>query len=138
MSEELVNSVSEMLKEEWLTGGAKVKISGITQEKLNSLDKILEQAYAEGCEKEIKALCDAQLDGSKESSSSVIALYLSGIIELKDHSLDNRNLLTLIEILERNHKEPLVKSICEEIEKNDPSNKFALRKLAEFYNKYLK
>ena len=134
MSEELVNSVSEMLQEEWLTGGAKVKISGITQEKLNSLDKILEQAYAEGCEKEIKALCDAQLDGSKESSSSVIALYLSGIIELKDHSLDNRNLLTLIEILERNHKEPLVKSICEEIEKNDPSNKFALRKLAEFYN----
>ena len=134
MSEELVNSVSEMLKEEWLTGGAKVKISGITQEKLNSLDKILEQAYAEGCIKEIKELCDAQLEGGKENSNSVISLYLSGIIELKDHSLDNRNLLTLIDILERNHKEPLVKSICEEIERNDPSNKFALRKLADFYN----
>ncbi len=134
MSEELVNSVSEMLKEEWLTGGAKVKISGITQEKLNSLDKIIEQAYAEGCVKEIKALCDSQLEGSKENSNSVISLYLSGIIELKEHSLDNRNLLTLIDILEKNHKEPLVKSICEEIEKNDPSNKFALRKLAEHYS----
>ncbi len=124
MSEELVNSVSEMLKEEkWTRAG----ISGFN---LSELEEILEKAKSEHCEKQIKEISDEQLSHTKDS---IVALYLSGMIGLRDGSLDTSNLETLIDILEKNHKSTIVEQICTSILVTDPTNKFALRKLADYY-----
>lgn len=127
MSEELGNSVQEMLKEETWTRAA---ISSFTKNSLMELEEILEKAHTQNCETEIKNICDEKLETSKES---LIALYLSGMIGLKTGSLDESHLNTLVEIFENNHKENLIEHLCNSILDFQPSNKFALRNLAKYY-----
>jgi transcription elongation factor GreA len=127
MSEELIKSVQDMLKEETWTRAA---ISSYTKEKLQELAGILEKARAENCTAEIQAICDEQLTVSKDS---IIALYLSGMISLQNRTLDNSSLVELVDIFQKNHKESVVEFLCESILEDDPSNKFALRTLAEFH-----
>lgn len=127
MSEELENSVREMLKEETWT---RVGISGFTKNNLTELSQILERTYTEGSKDEIKKICDEQLANTK---NSIVALYLSGMIALKSGSLDNSSLVTLVDIFEKNHKEQLIELLCNSILEEDPKNLFALRKLAEYY-----
>lgn len=127
MSEELENSVREMLKEEtWTRAG----IANFTITNLNDLAEILKQAHNQNCENTIKDICDQQLLDRKDSIS---ALYLSGMIALKTGSIDTSPLVILIEIFEKNHKEQLVESLCLSILAEDAQNKFALKKLAEYY-----
>ena len=71
MSEELENSVREMLKEETWT---RVGISGFTKNNLTELSQILERTHKENWEKQIKDICDEQLVNTK---NSIVALYLS-------------------------------------------------------------
>ena len=127
MSEELENSVREMLKEETWT---RVGISGFTKNNLTELSQILERTHNENWEKQIKDICDEQLANTK---NSIVALYLSGMIALKSGSLDNSSLITLVDIFEKNHKEQLIEQLCISILDEDPQNLFALRKLAEYY-----
>jgi len=127
MSEELVNHVQEMLKEETWTRAA---IGNYTKNNLIELAGIVEKTRQENCEDEVKKICDEQLSHTKDS---IIALYLSGMIALNKGALDNSALVSLIEIFEKNHKEALVEYLCQAILDEDPQNKFALRKLAEFY-----
>lgn len=127
MSEELENSVREMLKEEtWTRAG----ISNFTKNNVAELEAVLERTRKENCEKVIKDICDEQLAHTKES---IVALYLSGMIALQTGSLDNSALVSLVDIFEKNHKELLIEQLCENILATDPQNKFALRKLAEYY-----
>ncbi|MCH5291925.1 MAG: transcription elongation factor GreA [Treponema sp.] len=128
MSEELENSVREMLREEtWTRAG----INNFTKNNLVELAGTLEKARAENSEEAIKAICDEQL--SHNAKDSIIALYLSGMIGLRSGSLDNSALVNLVDIFEKNHKESLVEHLCKTILEEDPQNKFALRKLAGFY-----
>ena len=86
----------------------------------------------ENCGDEVKSVCDELLGNNK--NSSIIALYISGMIGLKSGDLDFSALESLIDIFQKNHKEPLVKYLCvEKILKDDPSNKFALRTMADYY-----
>lgn len=127
MSEELENSVREMLKEEtWTRAG----ISNFTKNNLVELAGILEKARAENCENTIKEICDEQLTHTKDS---IVALYLSGMTSLFQGSLDNSNLVSLVDIFEKNHKEILIEYLCTTILDEDPQNRFALRKLAAYY-----
>lgn len=127
MSEELVKKVQEMVKEETWTRAA---ISNYTINSLKELAEVLKSARSENCEDEIKEICDEQLNHTKDS---IIALYLSGMIALGKGTLDNSTLISLIDVFEKNHKEQLVEYMCTSILEDDPTNKFALRKLAEFY-----
>ncbi len=127
MSEELVKSVQEMLKEETYT---RATISNYTKNNLIELAGIVEKAKNENAIDEVKALCDEHLTHTKES---IIALYISGILGLKKGTLDNSSLVTLVDIFEKNHKEQVVIYLCETILSDDASNKFALRTLAEIY-----
>lgn len=127
MSEELVKKVQDMVKEETWT---RATISNYTTNSLNELAAIVKAAREENCEDEVKAICDEQLS---HTNDSIISLYLSGMIALGKGTLDNSALVSLIEIFEKNHKEQLVENMCQSILDDDPSNKFALRKLAEFY-----
>ncbi len=127
MSEELENSVREMLKEEtWTRAG----ISNFTKNNLVELAGILERTRAENCENTIKEICDEQLSHTKDS---IVALYLSGMISLLQGSLDNSNLVSIVDIFEKNHKEILIEYLCNSILEEDPQNRFALRKLAAYY-----
>ncbi|MCH5295606.1 MAG: transcription elongation factor GreA, partial [Treponema sp.] len=127
MSEELENSVREMLKEEtWTRAG----ISNFTKNNLMDLSSILETARADGTEGRIKEICDEQLIHTRDS---IVALYISGMVALRTGSLDNSALTNLADIFEKNHKEALVEYLCQTILEEDPQNKFALRKLASYY-----
>lgn len=127
MSEELVKSVQDMLKEEIWT---RATISNYTKNNLIELASIVEKARSEDCVDEIKHICDDQLAHSKDS---ITALYISGMLGLKKGTLDNSSLVNLVDIFQKNHKETIVVYLCETILNDDPSNKFALRTLAECY-----
>lgn len=124
---ELIKSVQEMLKEETWTRAA---ISNYSKEKLIELSGIVEKARNENCTGELKAICDEQLANSRDS---IIALYISGMISLKEGILDESSLRELVDIFQKNHKEPVVEYICQNILEEDENNKFALRTLAESY-----
>ncbi len=127
MSEALVKKVQDMLKEESWTRAA---IGAYTKNNLIELATIVESARNENCIDEIKQICDEQLANTKES---IIALYISGMLALGKGALDNSDLVTLVDIFQKNHKEPLVVYICESILDSDKDNKFALRTLADIY-----
>jgi len=127
MSEELIKSVQDMLKEETWT---RATISNYTKNNLIELATIVEKARNENCIDEIKAICDEQLAHTKDS---IIALYISGMLGLKKGALDNSSLVSLVDIFKNNHKEPIVIYLCESIIEEDANNKFALRTLAECY-----
>ncbi len=127
MSEELVKSVQEKLKEETWT---RATISNYTKSNLIELAEIVEKAKNENCIDEIKEICDQKLAQSKDS---VMALYISGMLGLKKGALDTSALVLLIDIFKKNHKEPLVTYVCDTILEEDPNNKFALRTLFSAY-----
>ncbi len=127
MSKELVDLVQAKLKEDTWT---RATISNYTKDVLVELTTIVEKAKSEGCIAEIKAICDEQLSHTKDS---ITALYISGMLALKQGSLDNSSLETLVDIFQNNHKEPIVIYMCETILQDDKSNKFALRTLAASY-----
>lgn len=127
MSEELIKSVQEMLTEEKWT---RATISNYTINNVKELAVVLEKAKNENCTKEINEICAEHLTHTKDS---IIALYLSGMISLEQKTLDNSNLITLVDIFEKNHKESVVQYLCENILEDDANNKFAIRTLADLY-----
>ena len=128
MSKELVDLVQAKLKEDTWT---RATISNYTKNDLVELTTIVEKAKNENCIDEIKTICDEQLSHTKDS---ITALYISGMLGLKQGSLDNSSLETLVDIFQNNHKEPIVVYMCETILADDKSNKFALRTLAANYD----
>src|SRR5574344_656763 len=102
MSEELVNEVQGMLKEETWTRAA---IGNYTKNNLTQLSEIVGKARNENCEDDVKKICDDVLVNSKDS---IVALYISGMISLGKGALDNSALVSLVDIFEKNHKELLV------------------------------
>ena len=127
MSKELVDLVQAKLKEDTWT---RATISNYTKNDLVELTTIVEKAKSENCIDEIKEVCDEQLSHTKDS---ITALYISGMLALKQGSLDNSSLETLVDIFQNNHKEPIVVYMCETILADDKANKFALRTLAANY-----
>ncbi|WP_294430823.1 transcription elongation factor GreA [uncultured Treponema sp.] len=127
MSKELVDLVQAKLKEDTWT---RATISNYTKNNLIELTTIVEKAKSEDCVNEIKEICDEQLSHTRDS---ITALYISGMLALKQGSLDTSSLETLIDIFQNNHKEPIVVYICETILADDKSNKFALRALSSIY-----
>ena len=127
MSEELIKSVQEMLNEEKWT---RVAITNYTKNNFIELGAKLEAAKNENCIDEVKAICDEHLSHTK---NSIIALYLSGMLGLKQHSLDNSAITELLTIFIDNKRTQIVEYLCEKILEEDETNKLALRTLAECY-----
>ncbi len=124
---DLMQSIQDMLKEETWT---RATISNYTQNNLEELAEIVKKAKSEGNVKEIHEICQEHLAHSKDS---IIALYICGILDLQNGSLDNSALVTLVDIFQKNHKENIVNYLCESILADDENNKFALRTLADIY-----
>ncbi len=130
MAEQLIKSVQDMLKEETWTRAA---ISNYSKEKFIELAAVVEDARNKNCVKELQAICDEQLLHQKDS---IIALYVSGMLSLHQDALDNSNLVALVDIFQKNHKESVVEYLCTSIIEQDSNNKFALRTLAEYYKSH--
>jgi transcription elongation factor GreA len=128
MSEELIASIQEKLKEETWT---RATISEYTENSLKDLDKYVDQSFSDNCSEDVKKICEEHLDSNK---NSIIALYISGMIGLKSGDLDHSSMEALVDIFQKNHKEPIVKYLCvEKILCHDPQNKFALHTMAVYY-----
>ncbi len=128
MSEELVKSVQDLLKEETFTRAA---LSQYSKSNFIKLAELVEQANAQNCIDELKAVTDEHLVHTK---NSVIALYISGMLGLKKHSLDNSSLVTLVNLFLDQHRNNVVTYLCESILEEDENNKFALHTLADCYS----
>ena len=127
MSEELENSVREILKAEtWTRAG----IGNFTENNLNELSSVLEKTKEEKAEEKIMEICDEQLQKTKDSVS---ALYIKGMLSLRDRSFESKEIINLIDIFEKNHREQIAEAICDNILAEAPKNIFALRKRAEYY-----
>lgn len=127
MSEELVKSVQGMLNEEKWT---RATINNYSKNNFIELAAIIEKAHDENCTNELKEVCDEHLSHTK---TSIIALYISGMLALEKGALDNSALTSLIEIFQDNHKSNVVTYLCETILEKDSNNKFALHILADCY-----
>lgn len=102
MAEELIKSVQDMLREETWT---RASISNYSKDKLIELAAIVEKARNENCVKELQEICDEHLSHQKDS---IIALYISGMLSLHQDALDNSNIVSLVDIFQKNHKESVV------------------------------
>ena len=122
----MIEKIQEMLNEEKWT---RATINSYTVNNFEELNSIIEKIDYDDL-LEIKDLCDEHIAHTK---TSIIALYISGIISLKKHFIDDSNLIQLINLFYDNRKWPLVEFLCNEI-LSFGENKIALRTLSECYN----
>ncbi|MBN2736599.1 MAG: transcription elongation factor GreA [Spirochaetales bacterium] len=126
MPEAITKSLNELLnKEKW----TRATLNSYSIGNFKELDEILTEAEGEEDRQAIKDICDEHLVHSK---NSIIALYLSGIIALSQHMVDDTNLIMLINIFFDNHKWNIVEFLCNQILQYG-ENKYALRTLSDCY-----
>lgn len=127
MSEKLLDSISELLNEEKWT---RATLNNYTVGNFKELDKILDEVFQNETEEDVVQLCDEHLQHTK---NSIIALYISGVLNLSRQTVDDTNLIMLISIFTDNHKWNIVEYLCQRILEFG-ENKSALRTLADCYN----
>lgn len=126
MSADCIKTITELLNEEKWT---RATINNYSVSNFEDLDKLIETAYADEVQAEIKELCDQHLTHTK---NSIVALYISGIIGLRRQLIDDTNMVSLIKIFTDNHKWNIVEFLCNSILEFG-ENKYALRTLADCY-----
>ncbi|MDR0784325.1 MAG: transcription elongation factor GreA [Treponema sp.] len=126
MSEELLKNVQKMLTEEKWT---RATLNNYSTNHFKDLDVILKEAQEKKTSEELKEICDDHLGHTK---TSIIALYLSGMVSLSRQIIDDTALINLVTIFADNHKWNIVQYLCERI-LDFGESKFALRALADCY-----
>ena len=124
MSKKLTENIIGMLNEEKWT---RVTLNDYAIGNFQTLDKLIESIQAENQQDEINALCEEHLQHTKNSFA---ALYISGIISLSKHHVDDTHLLNLISLFSDNHKWAAVEYLCQRI-LSFGENKEALKIWAE-------
>ena len=124
---DLIQHLNELLNEEKWTRAA---INNYTVSNFEELDGIVQRVEAEGLEGEVRELCEEHLQHTK---NSIIALYISGLLDLTRQSVDDANLILLTKIFTDNHKWNLVEYLANRILEYG-ENRFALRILVDVYN----
>lgn len=127
MSGKLLERVGESLNEEKWT---RATLNNYTISNFKELDDVLDEILASDVQDEVIELCVEHLQHTK---NSIIALYLSGVMNLSRQTVDDTNLVTIIDIFTDNHKWNIVEYLCRRILEFG-ENKFALRTLADCYN----
>ena len=127
MSAKLLEQIGELLNEEKWT---RATLNNYTVNNFKELDDVLDEVFKSEVRDEIMELCTEHLQHTK---NSIIALYISGVLNLSRQTVDDTNLVTLIEIFTDNHKWNIVEYLCRRILEFG-ENRFALRTLADCYN----
>jgi transcription elongation factor GreA len=127
MSEsQLAAKVQEMLNEEKWTRAA---LGTYSVTNLKELDALLEDANREKAVEEIRAICEEHLSHTK---TSIVALYLTGVIALMRQQIDDSAMVALIDLFADNKKWTVVEFVCQRM-LDFGENRTALRRLAECY-----
>ena len=127
MAESTIGTIGELLKEETWTRAA---LNNYTVGNLKELDELVQRIEENDEQSEILELCEEHLQHTK---NSIIALYLSGIIQLSRQSMNDGNLIMLVNLFSDNHKWKIVECLCHRI-LDFGENKYALRTLVECYS----
>ena len=122
----LLRKVQDMLNEEKWT---RATLSNYSTTQFKELDGILKEAREERLFDELRKLCEEHLVHTK---TSIIGLYLAGMVSLSRQIIDDAALVNLVTIFADNHKGNIVKYLCERILDYGES-KFALRTLGDCY-----
>jgi transcription elongation factor GreA len=123
----MIEKITEMLNEEKWT---RATINSYTVANFEELDALLLDDSNRADWLKIKEICDEHLTHTK---NSIISLYVSGIISLEKHLIDDSNLIQLINLFYDNRKWTLVEFLCQRLLKYG-ENAIALRSLAECYD----
>lgn len=122
----MIEKIQELLHEEKWT---RATINSYTVHNFEELKSFI-QEISDDEMLDVKDICDEHLVHTK---TSIIALYVSGIIALKKHFIDDSNMIQLIHLFFDNRKWNIVESLCEDILSHG-ENKTALRTLADCYD----
>ncbi|MFA5513738.1 MAG: transcription elongation factor GreA [Sphaerochaetaceae bacterium] len=125
MNEENIKTL--LNQEKW----TRATVTNYTIQNFQELDDILNQIENPEELMEVKNICDEYLQKNK---NSIIALYLSGAVALKRHSLDYSNIVSLIELFNENKKPAIVETLSLQI-LNKFDDKYIIRLLAASYDK---
>jgi transcription elongation factor GreA len=123
---QIAQKVQQMLNEEKWT---RASLGAYTATNLKELDAIAQEAAAEKALDELKEICDEHLSHTK---TSIIALYLSGVISLMRQQIDDSAMVSLLDLFADNKKWNVVEFVCQRI-LDFGENRTALRRLAECY-----
>jgi len=123
---ELLRKVQDMLNEEKWT---RATLSNYSTTQFRELDGILKEAREQRLFDDLRKLCEEHLVHTK---TSIIGLYLAGMVSLSRQIIDDSALVNLVTIFADNHKGNIVKYLCERILEHGES-KFALRTLGDCY-----
>ncbi len=124
---ELVAQVQELLNEEKWT---RATLNNYTVASLDELDQTITAIEANGLQQEVLDVCEEHLHHTK---NSIIALFISGVLNLSRQSVDDANLIHLTKIFTDNHKWNIVEFLAARI-LDFGENRFALRILADVYD----
>jgi transcription elongation factor GreA len=122
----LLKNLQNTLNEEKWT---RATLSNYSTNQFKELDLILKDAKKEHIVDELKKDCDDHLTHAR---TSIIALYLSGMVSLSHQIIDDSAMINLVSIFLDNHKWSIVKYLCDRILDYGES-KYALRTLADCY-----
>ncbi len=126
IQEQSIVSVSDVLNgEKW----TRIAIDSYKVGNFRQLDKIIEKSLEENSEKKLLIFCEEHLINHK---NSITALYIAGVLCLHRHSVDDNNMIVLMNIFVEHHKWSVVEYLAKKII-TFGENKIALRRLAECY-----
>ena len=123
---QIAQKVQELLNEEKWT---RATLGNYSTSNLKELDALIQDAVRDKAVDELKTLCDEHLGHTK---SSVIALYISGVVNLMRQQIDDSEMVSLIDIFADNKKWNIVEFVCQRM-LDYGENRTALRRLAECY-----
>ncbi|MDP2816414.1 MAG: transcription elongation factor GreA [Rectinemataceae bacterium] len=123
---QLVPRIQELLNEEKWT---RATLANYSIANLKELDALVEEAKLEKTEDDVKAVCDEHLTHTK---TSIIALYVSGIITLMHQQIDDSAMVQLLDIFADSKRWNVVEFICNRI-LDFGDNRMALRRLSEVF-----
>jgi transcription elongation factor GreA len=124
---DIVKNLNELLNEEKWT---RATLNNYTVGNFKELDDIVRQVEEHDLAEEVREICEEHLQHTK---NSIIALYISGLLDLSRQSVDDANLILLTKIFSDNHKWNLVEFLAQKILEFG-ENRFALRILADVYD----
>jgi len=121
---DIIERISQVLHEEKWT---RTMISQYTLSHFKELEELFQLIINSDSVNDILKLCEDYLQTNK---NSIAALYFSGMISLLRQSLDDSNLVKLINLLNQNQKSTLVEHLCNTILKHG-EHRFALKSLLD-------
>jgi len=126
MSEQVVSQINELLNQEKWTRSS---LTTYTSQSFKEFDTVLDSVFEAKIHDEVLTICEEHLGQTK---NSVTALYLSGIINLSKQSINDGNLISLIQIFTDNNRPKIAQHLAERM-LDFGENKHALRTLADSY-----